>query len=188
MLLHAIALYTVVYEQYMNKEGQFLYLIPEQFIVKAQPALFVGSGRGAKKWGTVILVYSWHTLPKRAQNIIPVYSWHKLLKKRTKHTKTVKARTLCVYLQAAPYLMYKQSEPGRRLTGNDRYDGYLVDLTRLLSRIVGFEYEFREVKDGRYGMKNPDGTWNGMIGELTRRVCYQKISKLIHILSIPIIQ
>ena len=54
--------------------------IPEQFTVKAHPALFEGRG-GAKKWGTVIPVYSWHTLSKRAQNT----------------PKTAKARTLCVY-------------------------------------------------------------------------------------------
>ena len=69
-----------------------MWLIPEQFTVKAHPALFEGEeGRGwAKKWGTVIPVYSWHTLSKRAHNIIPVYSWH-TLSKRAQNTETAKA-------------------------------------------------------------------------------------------------
>ena len=65
-------------------------IIPEQFTVKPHPALFgVGEGRWVshKKWGTIIPVYSWHTLSKRAQNIIPVYSWHIFFSKRTQHTK-----------------------------------------------------------------------------------------------------
>ena len=72
--------------------------------------------------------------------------------------------------------MYKRSEPDRRVIGNDRYEGYLADLTRLLSMIVGFEYELREVKDGKYGMKDPNGPWpwNGMIGEITRNVSNKK--------------
>ena len=55
------------------------YIIPEQFTVQAHPDLF--GGGGAIKRGTIIKVYSWHTLSKRAQNIIPVYSWHTLSKR-----------------------------------------------------------------------------------------------------------
>ena len=58
---------------------EYSYFIPEQFTVKAHPALFEKGW--AKKWGTVIPVYSWHTLSKHAQN-----------------TKTVKASTLCIYI------------------------------------------------------------------------------------------
>ena len=31
-------------------------------------------------------------------------------------------------------------------------------------------YEIRLVADGKYGEKMPNGTWNGMVGELTNRV------------------
>ena len=54
-----------------------------------------GKGEGvSQKWGTVIPVYSRHTLSKRAQNIIPVYSWH-TLSKRAQNTK--KLRRLALY-------------------------------------------------------------------------------------------
>ena len=60
---------------HLNRHN-IIIIFPEQFTVKAHSALFEGDGKGwAKKWGTVIPVYSWHTLSKwAAQNIIPVYS------------------------------------------------------------------------------------------------------------------
>lgn len=67
-----------------------------------------------------------------------------------------------------PYFMLK-STPNKQ-EGNDQYEGYAVDLIHELSRIVGFRYRFREVEDGKYGVKerHPNGTeyWNGMIGEI----------------------
>jgi len=56
------------------------------------------------------------------------------------------------------------------LVGNDQYEGYCVDLAELISKELGFTYEIRIVKDGNFGIKQTDGTWNGMVGELTRRV------------------
>lgn len=67
-----------------------------------------------------------------------------------------------------PYFMLK-STPNKQ-EGNDQYEGYAVDLIHELSRIVGFKYRFKEVDDGKYGVKvkHPNGTeyWNGMIGEI----------------------
>jgi len=48
--------------------------------------------------------------------------------------------------------------------------GFIPDLMRILSRRVGFNYEIRLVTDGKYGGRNVDGSWNGMIGELMNRV------------------
>ena len=36
---------------------------------------------------------------------------------------------------------------------------------------MGFKYILTLVKDGRYGNKDDDGNWKGMIGELVRQVC-----------------
>lgn len=52
--------------------------------------------------------------------------------------------------------MLKQLSPNDRnvtLTGNDRYEGYCVDLAELLSKIVNFTYEFSLVKDNKFGAK-----------------------------------
>ncbi|XP_030832167.1 glutamate receptor 3 [Strongylocentrotus purpuratus] len=58
-------------------------------------------------------------------------------------------------------------------TGNDRYDGYMMDL---LSRIkaymrgIDFEYEVELVPDGKYGHKSKySKKWDGMIGEVLRK-------------------
>lgn len=64
----------------------------------------------------------------------------------------------------APYVMVKEDQEG--LEGNDRYEGFIVDLMNKISEVLGFEYDLKEVADRRYGSKNADGSWNGMIGEV----------------------
>ena len=58
-----------------------------------------------------------------------------------------------------------------RSADGDRFVGFIPDLLESLSETLGFSYNITLVRDGKYGTKHPDGTWNGMIGELTRRVC-----------------
>jgi len=52
------------------------------------------------------------------------------------------------------------------------YDGFCVDLAKQIADFVGFDYDIRPVKDGFYGAKEQNGTWNGMVGELVRHVCH----------------
>ena len=78
-------------------------------------------------------------------------------------------------IQSAPYLSKKkQKDDEPKYEGNDRYEGYCADLADAIARklrtSMEFSYELRLVKDGMYGAKKADGTWNGMIGELTRKV------------------
>ncbi|XP_017877809.2 glutamate receptor 1 [Ceratina calcarata] len=71
-----------------------------------------------------------------------------------------------------PYIMRKKPENGEILTGNDQYEGYCKDLADLIAKKLGITYELRIVKDGKYGMENPDvpGGWDGMVGELIRKL------------------
>jgi hypothetical protein len=39
------------------------------------------------------------------------------------------------------------------LTGNDRFEGYVVDLCEKLSKLINFTYEFSLVKDNQFGAK-----------------------------------
>jgi len=65
----------------------------------------------------------------------------------------------------------KPREDGTPRSGNDRYEGYCVDLAdKIFADILGMTYHMRIVRDGMYGAKSAGGTWNGMIGELTRGV------------------
>ena len=52
----------------------------------------------------------------------------------------------------------------------DKFVGFIPDLLDRLSERIGFDYEITLVRDGKFGAINPDGTWNGMIGELIRGV------------------
>uniref|UniRef100_A0A3Q2DNW4 Glutamate receptor n=1 Tax=Cyprinodon variegatus TaxID=28743 RepID=A0A3Q2DNW4_CYPVA len=64
-----------------------------------------------------------------------------------------------------PYVMFKKSD--KPLYGNDRFEGYCIDLLRELSGILGFRYEVRLVEDGKYGaLDEGTGQWNGMVREL----------------------
>ncbi|KAL1466354.1 hypothetical protein MTO96_042791, partial [Rhipicephalus appendiculatus] len=53
-------------------------------------------------------------------------------------------------------------------TGNDRFEGFAVDLMDALAQKIGFQYEMHLVKDNAYG-SNASGEWNGMIRELIDR-------------------
>lgn len=68
--------------------------------------------------------------------------------------------------------MHKKSD--KELTGNDRFEGYCLDLLKELSNILGFTYEVRLVADGKYGAQNDKGEWNGMVRELIDHVSLQQ--------------
>ena len=73
-------------------------------------------------------------------------------------------------VQGSPYLIAKPDPiGGPQRTGNDRYEGYCADLARMIADQVGFAYTIRPVMDGKYGKKE-NNTWNGIVGELVRRV------------------
>lgn len=70
--------------------------------------------------------------------------------------------------QENPYVMFKKSD--KVLYGNDRFEGYCLDLLKELSNILGFTYEVKLVSDGKYGAQNDKGEWNGMVRELIDHV------------------
>ncbi|KAG9333731.1 hypothetical protein JZ751_010600 [Albula glossodonta] len=63
-----------------------------------------------------------------------------------------------------PYVMFKKSD--KALSGNDRFEGFCIDLLKELANILGFSYEIRLVPDGKYGSQDEKGQWNGMVREL----------------------
>uniref|UniRef100_A0A3B5LW12 Glutamate receptor n=1 Tax=Xiphophorus couchianus TaxID=32473 RepID=A0A3B5LW12_9TELE len=72
---------------------------------------------------------------------------------------------ICLNQQEAPYVMYKKNY--MHLEGNDRYEGYCVDLASEIAKHVGIKYKLSIVMDGKYGARDPETkTWNGMVGEL----------------------
>lgn len=50
--------------------------------------------------------------------------------------------------------------------GNDKYEGFLIDMTTEIAKRLDFRYELYLSPDGNYGSKDDTGEWNGMIREL----------------------
>uniref|UniRef100_A0A671Q655 Glutamate receptor n=1 Tax=Sinocyclocheilus anshuiensis TaxID=1608454 RepID=A0A671Q655_9TELE len=69
-----------------------------------------------------------------------------------------------VFVQEEPYVTLKKSD--KALVGNDRFEGFCIDLLKELASILGFSYEIHLVPDGKYGFQDDKGQWNGMIKEL----------------------
>ncbi|XP_066506096.1 glutamate receptor 1a isoform X2 [Hoplias malabaricus] len=65
----------------------------------------------------------------------------------------------------SPYVMLKKNH--EQLVGNDKYEGYCVELAAEIAKHVGYQYKLKIVADGKYGARDPETKmWNGMVGEL----------------------
>lgn len=60
-----------------------------------------------------------------------------------------------------PFVMNTKSS--KELKGNDRYEGYVVDLMKEIAKLLSIRFEINLVKDGNYGaLVNKDtNEWNG---------------------------
>lgn len=68
-------------------------------------------------------------------------------------------------------MMHKKSY--EQLEGNDRYEGYCVELAAEIAKHVGYQYRLQIVSDGKYGARDPETKlWNGMVGELVYGVSF----------------
>lgn len=54
---------------------------------------------------------------------------------------------------------------------NDNFEGFCIDLLRLIAEMVGFDYSIELVPDGKYGVYDLEtGEWNGIVRELMDKV------------------
>ncbi|KAG5684283.1 hypothetical protein PVAND_013519 [Polypedilum vanderplanki] len=71
---------------------------------------------------------------------------------------------------AAPFLDYRVAEEGELLEGNNRFQGYSLDLIDAISKVLHFNYRFELVPDGKYGSYNKDTKqWDGLVRHLLDR-------------------
>ncbi|GIY87283.1 glutamate receptor ionotropic, kainate 2 [Caerostris darwini] len=55
----------------------------------------------------------------------------------------------------------------RNLTGNDRFEGFCIDLLKTIADLIGFSYELYIVPDKKFGAENTTtGEWNGLVREI----------------------
>lgn len=58
--------------------------------------------------------------------------------------------------------------------GNDKYEGYCVELAAEIAKHAGYNYTLEIVADGKYGARDAETKmWNGMVGELVYGVSKQ---------------
>ncbi|XP_075975503.1 glutamate receptor ionotropic, kainate 2-like [Anticarsia gemmatalis] len=74
-------------------------------------------------------------------------------------------RTFTVLIaENKPYVMKQEST--LRLSGNERYEGFCIELIQRLAELLKFNYTFVE-QNGSYGSRdNVTGKWDGMLGRL----------------------
>uniref|UniRef100_A0A087X604 Glutamate receptor, ionotropic, AMPA 1a n=1 Tax=Poecilia formosa TaxID=48698 RepID=A0A087X604_POEFO len=83
----------------------------------------------------------------------------------------------------SPYVMQKKNH--EQLVGNDKYEGYIVELAAEIAKHVGYQYKLKIVSDGKYGAKDPETQkWNGMVGELV----YDKADLAVAPLTITLVR
>ncbi|CAH1800045.1 unnamed protein product [Owenia fusiformis] len=102
--------------------------------------------------------------PKKGVNITKDYN---KVKQQVKHS--LKNKTLIVTtVLEPPYAMAKE-DPDGILQGNDRFEGYCIDLLENIANHLKFNYTIIPVADGQYGAQNKDGEWSGVVRELIDR-------------------
>ncbi|XP_062861752.1 glutamate receptor ionotropic, delta-1-like [Trichomycterus rosablanca] len=73
-----------------------------------------------------------------------------------------------------PFVMAAESILGQA----KQYKGFSIDVLDALAKILGFKYEIYQVEDGKYGSLQPNGSWDGLIGELTKKKADLAISAI----------
>ena len=62
-------------------------------------------------------------------------------------------------VEAAPYTLLRESP--HKLNGNNRFEGYAIDLMSEIAKFLQFNVTFKLVDDGKYGGTDEHGNWNG---------------------------
>ena len=82
-------------------------------------------------------------------------------------TLRISTHTTVPYIIKKPLPKGTPPEAEERMSFEEKFEGYVVDLVKHLSAELKFKYKFHLVGDKQYGKPDPvTGEWNGMIREL----------------------
>uniref|UniRef100_A0A3B4AU80 Glutamate receptor n=1 Tax=Periophthalmus magnuspinnatus TaxID=409849 RepID=A0A3B4AU80_9GOBI len=79
-----------------------------------------------------------------------------------------------VTLLEDPFVMVAENILGQP----KRYKGFSIDVLDALAKSLGFKYDIYQVSDSKYGSQLPNGSWNGMIGDLINKKADIAVSAL----------
>lgn len=83
--------------------------------------------------------------------------------------------------------MYKtpEIEKEKPRCGKENFKGFCIDLAEKIAADLKFNYNICLVSDGKYGERLNNGTWNGVIGELTKNVGKKDFNRFCSALENP---
>ncbi|XP_021345787.1 glutamate receptor 4-like [Mizuhopecten yessoensis] len=65
-----------------------------------------------------------------------------------------------------PFVIRREGRNGHSYEGNDRYEGFTIDILKELAKVLQLKYEIYESPNNVYGSENANGSWNGMVEEV----------------------
>ncbi|WAR02300.1 GRIA2-like protein [Mya arenaria] len=73
-----------------------------------------------------------------------------------------------LYNKEEPFVMYREAPKGVEYQGNDRFEGFTVDLLNQISEDLKFKYEIVLSPGNEYGgpRKDTENEWGGIVGEV----------------------
>lgn len=72
--------------------------------------------------------------------------------------------------QEEPFVMIREPPKGVVFEGNDRYEGFTVDLLEKISESLNFKYEIVLSPNNEYGGMRRENDWGGIVGEILAKV------------------
>ena len=72
-------------------------------------------------------------------------------------------------------MMYRPTPKGVTFKGNERFEGFTIDLLQRVSKDLQFKYHIIVSPGNLYGQQDKNGEWNGMVGSIMARVRYEHV-------------
>jgi hypothetical protein len=82
--------------------------------------------------------------------------------------------------QEKPFTIKKEGVPSE-------FEGFVPDLLKKIEPLINAKFEIKHVGDFKYGTKDQNGQWNGMIGELVNQVSYSVLGELVNKVSYSVL-
>ena len=79
--------------------------------------------------------------------------------------------------QNEPFVAFKRTDlaNGKPLVGNERFEGYCIDMIVAVAHRINFTFEIRELQSKAYGSLLDNGSWTGMIGQILNGVRNERL-------------
>ncbi|XP_060582121.1 glutamate receptor 4-like isoform X2 [Ruditapes philippinarum] len=130
----------IAFDEIGNRKGYTLSIFHLSYRAPIQKVGYWEHGKGLKD---IVLMSDRETEEEKPRN-------------RTRIVTTIKNE---------PFVQLKKTDNGKPWIGNERFEGYCIDMMKKVGELANITYTLKLVNDSEYGSKE-NGSWNGLIGEL----------------------